>query len=176
MNKRNLLIWGAVAAVLLFFVFGLSDSQKTQPIPGNPAPDIDLQFYNGYEWNNREQATLTDLRGQVVVLNFWASWCEPCKDEADILEAVWQEYADEEVVFLGVAWSDTDKKAQEFLAYYNISYPNSPDIGLKAQGQYHFRQVPETFVIGKDGIISDFRAGPVTEEMLRGFIEKALQS
>jgi cytochrome c biogenesis protein CcmG/thiol:disulfide interchange protein DsbE len=176
MNKRNLLIWGVVAAILLFFVFGLSNSQQSQPIPGNPAPEITLQFYDGYEWNNLEQATLTNLQGQVVVLNFWASWCVPCQDEAEVLETVWQQYADQGVVFLGVAWSDTDRKAVEFLQTYNISYPNSPDIGLEAQGKYHFRQVPETFVIGRDGTIRYFHAGPMTEPILRDYIEGALQS
>ncbi len=176
MNKRNLLIWGVVAAVLLFFGFGLTNSQKSQPIPGNPAPEIDLQFYDGYEWSNLEQATLSDLHGKVVVLNFWASWCVPCHDEAEVLETVWRHYADEDVVFLGVAWSDTDKKAQEFLATYNISYPNSPDIGLDAQRKYHFRQVPETFIIDRDGTIRYFHAGPMTEPMLREYIEGTLQS
>lgn len=176
MQKRNLLIWGIVAAVVLFFVFGLSNSQQTQPIPGNPAPEIDLQFYDGYEWSSREEALLSDLQGQVVVLNFWASWCVPCQDEAEVLESVWQEYADDGVIFLGVAWSDTDKKAQEFLAQYNISYPNSPDIGLEAQEKYHFRQVPETFVIDTDGVIRYFHAGPMNEQILRDYIEGTLQS
>ena len=176
MNKRNLLIWSGVAAVVLFFVFGLSDSQQSQPTPGNPAPEIDLQFYDGYEWNNLDDATLADLEGQVVVLNFWASWCVPCQDEAEVLEATWREYADQGVVFLGVAWSDTDRKALEFLENYDITYPNSPDIGLEAQSKYHFRQVPETFVIGRDGVIRYFHAGPMNRDILRQYIEGTLQS
>lgn len=176
MQKRNLLIWGVVAAVLLFFVFGLSNSQQSQPIPGSPAPDIDLQFFDGYEWGGVEEATLADLRGQVVVLNFWASWCAPCHEEADELEAVWREFQDDDVVFLGVAWTDIDSKALEYLETYDITYPNSPDIGLAAQRLYEFRQVPETFVIDRDGVIRYFVPGPISEQQLREYIEGALQS
>lgn len=176
MLKRNLAVWGVVGVVVLFFAFGLRDAQQSQPAPGNEAPEVDLQFFDGYEWDSRVEATLSEMEGRVVVLNFWASWCVPCHDEADVLEAMWREYADDGVVFVGVAWSDTDLKAIEFLERYSITYPNSPDIGLEAQGSYHFRSVPETFIIGRDGVIRNVHKGPLTEEMLRDYIEGTLQS
>lgn len=173
---RNLLIWGSVIIVLVALGFAYRETTLTQPTVGQPAPDLALDFYPGYEWGQRSQAQLADLRGNVVVLNFWASWCAPCRVEAELLEATSREYADRGVVFLGVAWSDTDTEAQAYLEEFDISYPNAPDIGLDAQERYRFKQVPETFFIDGDGIIRHFHAGPLTADQLRFYLDSLVES
>lgn len=167
-------VWAVVLGFVAFIGVGLFQQQAPQPVPGNPAPNIDLQFFDGYAWGTVEQTTLADMQGKIVVLNFWASWCVPCHDEAPILQAVAEEYADRDVVFLGIAWTDTDQKSVEFLEQYAVTYPNAPDLQLAAQDLYRFTSVPETFVIDTDGIIRHWYAGPLTGPQLRGYIDDVL--
>lgn len=171
-DSKRLFIWSIVIALLLVLGFGLRETNQPQPTVGNPAPDLALSYYEGYEWNGQAVGTLSDMRGEIVVLNFWASWCAPCRQEAATLEAISREYADRGVTFLGVAWSDTDTKAKEYLLEYDISYPNAPDIGLDAQEIYRFKQVPETFFIDANGTIQFFHTGPLTAEQLRAFLDQ----
>ena len=114
-----------------------------------------------------------DLEGRVVVINFWASWCVECRVEADELEALWQEYQDEGVVFVGVDYDDTEVKAKQYLEEFGITYPNALDPGNKVARAYRVRGVPETFFI-KDGGIADLYIGPLTEDQLVTRIERLL--
>lgn len=171
---RKYIVWAVALVVLVLLGLAYRNSQQTRPVVGNRAPDLDLNFYAGYEWNSQPAARLSDLQGNVVVLNFWASWCAPCRDEAEFLEAVSREYADRGVVFLGVAWSDTERKAIEYLAEYDITYPNAPDLGLGGADTYRITGVPETYVIDRDGTIRYFHEGPLTVTQLRQLLESTL--
>ncbi|MGQ0602208.1 MAG: TlpA disulfide reductase family protein, partial [Anaerolineales bacterium] len=93
------------------------------PASSGAAPDFALTTFDG------ETLRLSDLRGQVVVINIWASWCVPCRDEAPVLERVWREYRDRDVVFLGVDYADTEREARAFIAEFGLTYPNGPDVG-----------------------------------------------
>ena len=169
-------VWAAVILFIAFLGFGLRNVQAPQPIPGNPAPDVALSFYDGYEWNGQSDLNLSDLQGQVVVLNFWAGWCVPCQEEAAVLQNISQEYADKGVVFVGLAWSDTDSNALEFLEEYGVTYANAPDLQLNAGDAYRITGVPETFIIDRDGIIRYFRASVLTEPALRDMLNDVLGS
>lgn len=171
---NKLLIPAAAALILLFFAYGYDASRVKQPIAGNSAPELDFAFYDGYEWDTQTEAQLSDFEGQIVVLNFWASWCLPCQAEAALLEQTWQNYADDEVVLLGVAWSDTDRKAYEFLTEYGITYPNAPDLGLNAEETYQFTGIPETFFIDRDGVIYFHQPGPINERMMTQTLDEML--
>jgi cytochrome c biogenesis protein CcmG/thiol:disulfide interchange protein DsbE len=90
-----------------------------------------------------------------VLVNFWASWCVTCKEEAGYLEEAWRYYQPGgEVVFLGVAWTDTDSKAMEYLKYYDITYTNGPDLGTRIAHRYRITGVPETFIIDRKGTLA----------------------
>ncbi len=170
----KLLIWVGVAALLGLLAMGLLKSVESRPDAGAPAPTFTVRFMDGYGWQEREVASLADFRGNVVVLNFWASWCVECHVEAELLEQTWRRYRDQGVVFLGVAYSDVEAKSYSYLEDYGITYPNAPDLGSAISSAYKITGVPETFFIGKDGAVSRFVLGPVNDSLLTEEIELLL--
>ncbi len=170
----NILLWTAVIGLLALVGWGLLNSSKTRPEAGQTAPDFELAFYNGYEWEEVSQASLSDMQGHVVVLNFWASWCTPCRMEADLLEASWRKYRDQGVIFLGVTYADVEPKAMDFLQEFSISYPNAPDLRSAISADYEITGVPETFFIDKEGTIALVHIVPLDEQTLNGTIEQLL--
>jgi cytochrome c biogenesis protein CcmG/thiol:disulfide interchange protein DsbE len=160
------LLIGVVLTVLVFG-YALIQRNQTQPTSG-PAPDFTLTTYDG------ETLRLADLRGKVVVVNFWASWCGPCRDEAPALENVAQRYADQDVVVVGIAYTDTENNARAFMDEFNITYANGPDIGTRISDRYNIQGVPETFVIDRNGEVAHFFIMPIDEAMLSDAIERAL--
>ena len=109
-----ILTFAIVLALLGLLGWGLNKSQKG-PVENGPAPDFTLQGFDG------RAVTLSDLRGQVVIVNFWASWCEPCREEAAYLEQTWRKYKDQGVVFLGVDYVDTEKAALAYIEEFDIT-------------------------------------------------------
>ncbi|NIS81067.1 MAG: redoxin domain-containing protein [Anaerolineales bacterium] len=150
----KILAYGIVLAILGLLGWGLVQGYAG-PRSEGPAPDFTLNTFDG------EQITLSDLRGQVVVINFWASWCPPCRDEAPYLESSWRKYKDQGVVFLGVDYVDTETKARAYIAEFDITYPNGPDIGTNIAQAYRIQGVPETFFVGKDGTLRGVKVGPL---------------
>ncbi|MFZ0548844.1 MAG: TlpA disulfide reductase family protein [Candidatus Promineifilaceae bacterium] len=163
-----------VAVICLLFVLGWGLAKANAQRPDGKAPNFDMQFFDGYEWQDRQTASLADFEGQVVVLNFWASWCAECMVEADLLEQTWQEYADEGVVFLGVAYIDVEPKSKAYLEDFGITYPNAPDLRSTISGKYEITGVPETFFIGKDGRVAEYRLGPLDQTYLTGVLSQLL--
>ncbi len=133
-----------------------------------PAPDLALTLFDEYTggWSG-ETLNLSDLRGKGVVLNFWASWCKPCEEEAAALEAAWREYRDQGIVFVGVDYLDQDPAAKRYLEKFDITYPNGPDLASKISKRYTIRGVPETFFINPQGeIVGCRKIGPLGEAEL----------
>ncbi|HZR92691.1 MAG TPA: TlpA disulfide reductase family protein [Gaiellaceae bacterium] len=120
---------------------------------------------------------LASLRGKVVVLNFWASWCNPCKQEARIIEAAWRRYRSRGVVVVGVDSKDFAGDARSFMRRYGITYPVVRDGDGSLWGPYGVTGLPETRFIGRDGkYVGSQIDGPVTEQVLRAGIERALRT
>jgi cytochrome c biogenesis protein CcmG/thiol:disulfide interchange protein DsbE len=161
------LIFLAAVGLIALLVYGITD-QNGRPQVGEAAPDFTLTLFEG------EQISLADLRGQVVVVNFWASWCPPCRDEAPVLEVGWRRYKEQGVTVLGVDYMDTAPAAREFMEEYDISYPNGPDLGSRISRAYMIRGVPETFFIDRQGQIADVVIGPVTETRLTETLDRLL--
>ena len=105
---------------------------------------------------------MADFEGQGVVLNFWASWCDPCRAEAEILETAWRRERDSGIIFVGVDYLDQPEPARRFLTEYGITYPNGRDLQSKIARSYGIRAVPETFFIAPDGTIAQYVEGVIT--------------
>ena len=138
-------ILGLFATLLLL---GWIVMQKSAPpLASGIAPDFELQTFEG------KVLKLSDLRGKPVVLNFWASWCLPCREEAPFLVAAWNQYRDQGLMLVGVDYVDTETEAKKYMAEFKITYPNGPDIGTKISKLYRITGVPETYFITRDGKI-----------------------
>lgn len=170
----RLLIWGGIVALLALLAWGLQNADATRPEPGVPAPTFELQYFDGYGWRDQPTGNLADMDGQIVVLNFWASWCVECRLEADLLENAWQQYRDQGVVFLGVAYIDTESKSLAYLDEFNVTYPNAPDLGSAIAQKYKITGIPETFFIDRDGNVANYVIGPVNSDMLHNQIAQML--
>lgn len=152
---KKILIWGGVVLLLLILGFGLIQSQQGQIARGELAPDFELKSFSG------ETYRLSDFRGSVVVVNFWASWCDSCKPEAKDLEAAHKYYQSRgDVLFLGVDYVDTEPEALAYLEEFQITYPNGPDLRTKISQAFRIRGVPETFIIDQNGVIVHVQIGP----------------
>ncbi len=160
-RSRSVLIWQIVfvAIILLFLVFlawRLLQTNRSEQRASGEAPSFTFSTFDG------ESISLDDLKGKGVVLNYWASWCDPCRDEAALLESYWQREQDNGIVFLGLDYLDQEPAALDYLAEYNISYPNGPDLQSQAARRYGIKGVPETFFINPSGQIEEIVIGPIT--------------
>jgi cytochrome c biogenesis protein CcmG/thiol:disulfide interchange protein DsbE len=145
----------------------LARRQQTQPTDGT-APDFAITTFDGQE------LSLENLRGQIVVLNFWASWCDPCREEAPDLQRIHERYQDQGVVVVGVTYTDTDAKSLAFMEAYGLTYPNGPDRGNRISDRYNIQGVPETFVIDREGKIAHFIYAPTNEQTLATMLDGLL--
>lgn len=153
MNK--ILLWGGLVLLFIVLAIGLFRSQQGQVGIGESAPDFELITFDGDSYR------LSDYRGSVIVINFWASWCESCKPEARDLESAYQLFLERgDVLFLGVDYVDTEPEALAYLEEFGITYPNGPDLRTKISQAYRVRGVPETFIIDQEGIVTHVQIGP----------------
>lgn len=169
----DVLVWGGVALLLVTLTAKLYRDAVGRP-RDTSAPDFTLYLFEGYEYEGQSEVTLSELRGEVVIINFWAEWCVECKREAEILESTWREYRDRGVVFLGVDWVDVEPEARKYLVRYDITYPNGPDLGGRIGQDYGLTGVPETFFIDKSGRVDEYWLGPLTEADLKLRLEALL--
>jgi len=135
---------------------------------GLEAPGFELALLRG-----DGSMALSDLRGQPVVLNFWASWCGPCKDEAPVLAAAAPRWEEQGVVFLGVDSQDKEDDAIAFEERYGITYDSVVDDGSLA-AEYGVFGFPETFFIDADGVIRAKQVGPIDAETLETYLASIL--
>ena len=118
---------------------------------------------------------LADYRGKVVVLNFWASWCTPCTDEAPLLQRT-QEQLGSNGTVLGATYQDVPGDSTDFERRYHVTYPSVRDVGLKLAQDYKTHALPETFVIDRTGKIVAISRGQVSERFLANAVQKAMRS
>ena len=158
-----------VAAVLGLLAYGLSQNDPDRGVEQalargerKPAPAFELPLLL-----REGDVSLARYRGRVVVLNFWASWCDPCKAESPLLERWHRRMSARNGTVLGVDMLDVTEDAQEFIARYELSYPMLKDTEGDGIETFGVVQYPETFVIDRAGRITAVRRGPVDEEFMR---------
>jgi cytochrome c biogenesis protein CcmG, thiol:disulfide interchange protein DsbE len=170
---RNLFLIVGMLLLLGLIAIMAMNLQKFESVDlqGNKAPEFTLTLFDQFE---QDQLALADLRGQIVVINFWASWCVECYKEAKLLEQAWQDHKDRGVIFIGVDYLDTDKEGLAYLQEYGITYPSGPDLGNKISEDYAITGVPETFFIDREGHIVHVQIGPIEQDQLYGLLDQLI--
>jgi cytochrome c biogenesis protein CcmG/thiol:disulfide interchange protein DsbE len=155
------IIWGLLIVLLIIVGLGLNRAQQGTVQPGDKIPDFRLPLFKGYEYEGRSEVKLSDFRGKVVVLNFWASWCKPCEQEAAEMQQAWEaNEASGEVIFLGADYVDTEPEARAYLKKFEIDFYNGPDMGTKISQLFRMKGVPETYFIDREGVLQYVKVGP----------------
>lgn len=151
----RLLAWALLLGLLALVAVQLMDSARGVLTRGEPAPAFELTTFDG------DHIGAAEMAGKVVLVNFWASWCKPCEQEAEALQVAWESYANRgDVLFLGVDYVDTEAEALAYLERWGVTYPNGPDIESRIYRAFRSRGVPETFVINKLGEVAFVKVGP----------------
>ena len=185
MSQRTLVLLAVLVPVLaLFLLFGVRLVQTG----GQPAGiginsvfgEVNVQPRQAQQFSlvllSGSQTSLQDLRGKVVMVDFWSSWCPPCREEAPTLARMYQKYKEKDVVFLGVAIWDSEPEVKQFIKQNNLAYAN----GLDSRGiiaiDYGVKGIPEKYFIDRHGNVIRKFIGPVTEEQLSKVLDELLAS
>ena len=145
--------------------FAVQSALRNIPVTARPAPDFTLPLFDG------TSLRLADLRGRPVLVDFWASWCVPCRQEAATLEQVWQSYHATDLLFVGVGVQDREAAARAFLDEFAITYPNGRDTDGKISIDYGLMGVPEKLLINRQGQIVRKLVGPVPAAVLTDLLD-----
>ncbi len=166
-----------VLALVGLLAYGLSESSPDRDIDKAlargeraSAPGFEIDKLSG-----PGKQSLADYRGKVVVLNFWASWCEPCREESPLLERWHGRLREHDGTVLGVDILDVADDARDFIREYKLTYPQLRDGDGDVLGKYGVIAYPETFVIDRNGKIAATRRGPVDERFMRERVEPLLR-
>jgi cytochrome c biogenesis protein CcmG/thiol:disulfide interchange protein DsbE len=169
---RRLAVVVAVVALLgSLFLFGLLRGRPDRDIPSalleRQVPDFTLPLYERYQAEFGPELLRTDVDARPQVINFWASWCVPCYDEAPELAAAWRAHGDE-VLFIGIQTQDPTKRSEgrQFLEQFGLGFPNGFDDDSAIAVSFGLFGVPETFFVRADGTLSYRHTGPVTLDVL----------
>jgi cytochrome c biogenesis protein CcmG, thiol:disulfide interchange protein DsbE len=175
-RDRRRIVWAvitgvAIVAVVGFLILGLANRGVGTSIDKAiragerpPAPEFSLPVLvaGGGVGPVGTQASLASLRGKIVVVNMWASWCGPCIEESALLESLWSRYRTRGVVLLGIQVEDFSKDGLAFYKKYGLTYPSVRDGGDVTKRAYHATGVPETFVVDRQGRLALTFRGQVT--------------
>lgn len=179
MSRRGIVGLSATAlasAALLLVLFlrlmsagSAVSATSISPIVGHPAPNFAITTWNG---TVGQQIHLADLKGKPVVINFWASWCDSCQEEQQLLESRWQQYQSKGVMFIGIAYQDKQDPGMAYLKQYGVTYPAGPSTSDLVPVNYAVTGVPETVFVNSKGIVMSKSIGLLDD----GSLDRSLQS
>lgn len=136
------------------------------PVEGSPAPEFSLQNLDG------ETVALADYRGEVVLLNFWATWCGPCRLEMPVLQDYHSRFSGQGLTVLGVNFDEPREDVAAFQRELNLTFPLLLDPGGAVQDLYRIRGYPSTFVVDRDGMISTVHIGVLAESQVQEYLQQ----
>lgn len=178
-RKRTILIFCAVSAfnIALFALFWtqlLTPAAHPAPAPlvGQPAPNFSLAMLHPSS-SGRSNFSLADLKGRPAIFNFWASWCDPCKQETPLLENAWKQAQTQgkNIIFLGINYQESDQNASNFLQAYGVTYPTVLDRDGSVGSKYFIAGLPQTVFIDRNGSVVSRIAGQLTAQSLANGIQ-----
>lgn len=168
LSLGSLSILAAVVAVAVAVSLQLTERNRGRPLSG-PAPAFELKPFDGRD------IALTDYLGEVVLLNFWASWCPPCRDEALELQALYSDYHAAGFTIIGVNMLESSpQKALDFIEEFGISYPNGEDFEQRVTNLYRVEGPPESFLIDQSGHVRQFYIGSIRYDPVSRAVEALL--
>jgi peroxiredoxin len=174
--QRPLIIIFILSLGLAWIYVSANGSTKSDLTPapqqGFFAPDFELQTTEG------EMVKLSDLRGQAVLVNLWATWCPPCRAEMPVMDKIYNEYKDQGLVVLAVnmTYQDTASNIAPFIDEYGLTFPVLLDETDSVGSTYQLRSLPSSFFIDRDGVINEVViGGPMAEALLRTRVEEILK-
>lgn len=166
---RALLVVVPVVALLWLLASALAPSgPAASPASSGQAPPFVV-----HDLATGATISSADLRGRVAVLNFWASWCEPCRQEAPVLHAAWERTRGDGVAFVGITYQDDPNASRAFARAHGVAWPIALDTGGTVAHAFGVAGVPETIVLSASGAVVAHAVGPVTEADLLGWIRDA---
>ncbi len=157
----GLLLWGMLNQEPITGLSGVT-------MVNQPAPDFSLTTFDG------GTISLANLRGKPVVINFWASWCPPCRIEAPLIERTWRVYRDRGLIFLGINIQDRKEDALDYMREFDITYPNGPDPTGEIAIDYGVSGLPVTFFIDRKGEVVRRWVGAIETSVLNSSIEEIM--
>ena len=172
-RSAGFVVLGAViVAFLVLMAIGLANRSPVTGKSGftrvgKPAPGFVLPRVGGGDID------LADFSGEPMVINFWASWCPPCRQEALVLEDAWRAHPDD-VQFVGVDIQDTDSDAEAYLAEFNITYPNGLDRQGRVTVDYGVIGLPVTFFVSKAGVVERRWVGAINRDQLEAWVRELI--
>lgn len=169
MSNRAFLAVMAALAVIALLAFGLLAKDGGTVALGEPAPDAAVEVLGG-----EGEAELADYRGEWVLVNFWASWCEPCRTESPEIEAYGADHADE-IVIVGMNTEDLTDDALEFIEEFDLSWEMLRDNEGERKDAFGTIALPESFLIDPEGRVALIRRGPVDREYLEANVTPFLK-
>jgi DsbE subfamily thiol:disulfide oxidoreductase len=189
-HRRTARRRGRILLVILVALAGLVAYSARQRLRSSPsAGALSIATYRAEASGDRRPApqfegpgldggtvSSGEFRGRVVVVNFWASWCGPCRQEAPALQRLWERYRDRGVQFLGINFRDDEAAAREYEREFGITFPSVVDPTGKLAFDFQVLALPSTFVVGRDGWIEYHFTGVITDELLRRAIEDLVEA
>ena len=181
MSKRRWLFLGSAVPVMALIALlawaslqssdqpGVNDEPRTVSIEPDQARDFSLETFDG------RTVVLADLQGRAVMLDFWASWCAPCRVEAPALAQVYGEYQVRGVEFIGIALWDSTQSAEDFVDQFEVRYPAGIDVGGSIAIDYGVKGIPEKIFVDANGVIRKKFVGPMDADTLRTILDGLLE-
>lgn len=163
---RSLMLAGMIGLVVFAVISSLNSNEKVIA-KGEKAPNFQLQ-----KFGTDESITLRDLEGKGVMLNFWATYCGPCKDEMPYMEKLYSEYKDKGVEILAINLDSTDIVVEQFLQEYGITFPVLRDKGGQVMSLYNIGPIPTSIFINPEGEIVEQVKGKLTLDKLEGYLQQ----